>query len=80
MPLGRPRADLGQETNVITAGPVLDDLTAGHAPEMDEGPNNWPPSRTDASQQRHRRGDVRAVNGHVVGDKIALPYEVDVLD
>jgi hypothetical protein len=71
---------LAKHSDIVPAGPVLDDLTVGHPPNVNVGPRHVGTHRLDTRQQRHSRRPMLTADGHVVRDKIALGDEVVILD
>ena len=75
-----PCTDLPQETNVVSARPVLDDHAIDNPPDVHVGPRDRNTRGLGTRKQSHGRGSVAAVDRHVVDDEVALCDEVMVID
>jgi hypothetical protein len=63
-----PSSDLAEQSDIVSARPVLDHSTVDNPPYVDVGPRDVGTGGLDASQQRHRRRPMTTADRHVVGD------------
>ena len=74
------RFELRQELKVVAAGPVFDDEPVDDPPEVHVPPSDRAAGRFAAGEQWHGRAAVGAVDGHVVGDELAVGQYVVVFE
>jgi hypothetical protein len=77
---GRPCPDLSEETDIVPAGPVLDDDAVDNPPDVNVGPRDRSTRGLGTREQSHGRGSVAAVDRHVVDDEVAFSDEMVVID
>src|SRR4051794_39844667 len=65
-----------QETEVVAARPVLRDLAVHDAPDVNERPGHFDPTRVRTCEQRHGRCLMHSPHREVLCDELALGDEV----